>query len=149
MAAKAQAKVLSASQRAALMDEKRDLEATIRDAEAGEKTGNPRAGMIDKKHIEADISRLDQQIQSGTPGRITAGTRDKLAKRAEELRKEILVGMPKYDQMMKPARYPGIVRKNVEWTKRTGKACEEYKQVMRKLEPDDPTASSVEAFRPK
>ena len=146
---KAQAKVLSASQRAALLDEKRDLEATIRDAEDGEKTGNPRAGMIDKKYIEADISRLDKQIQSGTPGKITNATKDKLSSRAEELRKEILIGMPNYDQMMKPARYPGIVRKNVEWTKRTTKACEEYKQVMRRLEPDDPTASSVEAFRPK
>lgn len=141
-------KVLSASQRASLQDEKRELEATIREIEDGTGAGT-RGAQIDRKHIEASISHLQNQIDAGTPGKLSGVQKDKLAKRAEELKAEILVGMPNYDQMHKPGKYPGIVRKNVAWTRRTNRACEEYKQIMRKIEPDDPTASSIERFRPR
>ena len=137
--------ILSVSEMNNLKEEKMGLEQTIKDIE--EVPGSERASSINQERINQNIRVLDKQIHQGKAPTISGYGKDKAATRVKELATQITVGMPTYDQMHNPRKYPGIIRKNVNWSKSNASRIAEYKQLVRTLEPGDPSAPSVENLR--
>ena len=141
----AKKKILSIAERETLVSEKKDLETNLRDAtQYGAGTG---ASAINTGAIKSQINRLDKGLHDGLAPKIGGLKKDALAKRAEELRERFTQGMPTRFEMDHPGRAPGAVGKHMKWDKRTQADREEYRTIMRTLEPDDPTAVDVEKFR--
>jgi len=141
-----QKQILSPGELTSLKEEKQELESTLRAVDDGVGAGTIGA-QIDKSALKRQVSHLDRTIKDGSPVSVKPIIKDRLAARADELREQIMVGMPNSDEMRRPARHPGVVRRNFEWNRRNSKAIAEYKQIMRQLEPGDPSASSIEKFR--
>ena len=139
-----QKKLLSQTEIQNLTEEKKELENTLREAEGyGSGTGRE----INKGAIQGQIRRFDAAIEAGSPGRIQAITKDKMAARAKELEAQFSEGMPTRYEMDHPAKCPGAVKKHMTWLKRNdfnGKV-EEYRQIQRALNPGEEL--SVERLR--
>ena len=129
-----------------LQTERKEVQSHIRELEDGSGAGT-RAAAIDRANLAKAEQRLGKVIADHSPRDVRGGDKDRLAARANELREKISEGMPTYDQMWKTSKHPGIVRQNLEWSRRNTANVKEYKQVMRQLEPGDASASSVERFR--
>ncbi|MDD4987067.1 MAG: hypothetical protein PHQ43_15120 [Dehalococcoidales bacterium] len=138
--------ILSPSERESLLDEKRELETALRDAESGE-YGKGTSASVDTQAIKRQIARIDQALEDGKAPRVYGKTKDELLKEAEALKARIIDGMPTKFEMDHPAMCPGAVRKHMNWDKRTEKDRARYREIMRMLEPDDPTAADIEKFR--
>jgi hypothetical protein len=123
-----------------LQEEKRELETTVREIEDG--AGD---GRIDSTRIKAEILRIDNVIGEGTPNKIYGVQKDKLAKEEKELESRIGEGMPTVDEMRRPTRNPGAVRKHMEWCKRNQANIERYVEIQRQLRPLEP--KSIEVLR--
>jgi len=140
--------ILTPIERKGLEDEKRELEGTVRGLEKeGWGTGTTRS--IDKDKIKKQINYLDKAIHEGTPTRMKGVTKDKIHREARELADKIQKGMPSGDEMRRPDRHPGSVMKHVMWQKKNAADIERWKQLQRRLDPNDPTTSSVENLRRK
>jgi hypothetical protein len=109
--------------------------------------GTSRSDMIDKARLKKEIAYYDGQIAAGTPQAFRGMNKDKMVARAKELADKMQVNMPTREQMDHPARNPGAVRKHMIWTKNNDGNIREYKELQRRLEPDDPTATDVEKLR--
>ena len=138
--------ILSPGEIKDLKTERQEIQSNLREIDEGSGAGT-RAAAINRANLEKASQRLEKTIVDHSPRNIRGGDKDKLAAKAEELREKIKEGMPSYDQMWKPTKHPGIVRQNLDWQRRNAGNISEYKQVMRQLEPGDPSASSVEQFR--
>ena len=138
--------ILSPSELKDLKTERNEIQSNLREIDEGAGAGT-RAAAINRANLEKASQRLEKTIVDHSPRVIRGGDKDRLASKAEELREKISQGMPSYDQMWKPTKHPGIVRQNLDWQRRNAGNINEYKQVMRQLEPGDPSASSVERFR--
>lgn len=73
--------------------------------------------------------------------------KDGMWKRARELEKILQDGMPTKEEMAHPASHPGAVHKHLNWDKRNEGNIREYKEIMRNLSPQDPTAMDLERLR--
>jgi hypothetical protein len=140
--------ILSPGEIKDLQMERKEIETNMRELDEGAGAGT-RAAAINRANLQKAQQRLDKTIVDHSPKVIRGGDKDRLASKAQELREKISQGMPSYDQMWKPTAHPGIVRQNLDWQRRNAGNINEYKQVMRQLEPGDPSASSVERFRRK
>jgi len=123
-----------------LQDEKRELETTVREVESG--AGD---GRINVAALKGEIQSLDNAIHERTAPRTTSTTRDKLHNEEKELEKVIANGMPTQDEMRRPSRNPGAVRKHMEWCKRNQEHIERYVEIQRNLRPHEP--KSIEVLR--
>jgi hypothetical protein len=108
------------------------------------------ASTLDRGALERQIRRKEN-ILDRDEGLIAKGAqKDRLAKRAEELEKEIRENMPSRDEMW--AR-PGTVeseravRKNMKFEAEHGDKVREWKEIQNRLEPEDPLVSNVERLR--
>ena len=137
-------KILSISEREGLIDEKKDLEAQVKQQEFGRGTA---AEQIDAAAIKKQVAHLDKAISDGTAPVVRGATKDRLYARAKELEAIIRKGMPTHFEMDNPGRAAGAVGKHRNWERNTHAAREEFRQIMRTLEPDDPTAVDVERWR--
>lgn len=134
--------LLSPSEKAALAEEKAELNETIDAMSKGHGKN------IDVAAMKRQRDHYDQMIHDGSAGRMTGATKDKLSARAKELEGQFTSGMPTRDEMWaKRGEHPGIVRKQMGWEKRNAGSVQEWKQIQRRLEPDNPTASNIERFR--
>jgi hypothetical protein len=124
---------------------KAEAEATLRHAEEHNLGGQ--GAMIDKGRLKAEINRYDQILHEGAPQKVRGGSKDKLAKEAESLQHEMQKYMPTREEMNHPERNPGAVQKHIQWEERNKKNIHRYKEVMRTLEPHDPTATSIDKLR--
>ena len=131
---------LSPTEVQSLQEEKRELEATVREIESG--AGD---GRIDVSGIRKEISKLDNAIGDRTPDKVYGVQKDKLAKEERELEAAIADGMPTRDEMARPTKNPGAVRKHMEWCKRNKGTIDRYVQIQRQLRPMEP--KSIEVLR--
>jgi hypothetical protein len=132
---------LSPAETQSLQDEKRELEATVREIEQ-EGAGD---GRVDLNKIRTEISRLDNIIGDRTPTRVSGSQKDKLHSEEKSLEASIALGMPTRDEMARPTKNPGAVRKHMEWCKRNQNAIKRYVQIQRELRPNEP--KSIEVLR--
>ena len=121
-----------------MQDEKRELESTLREVESGAGDGRVNVGAI-----KGEIQSLDNAIHERTAPKTTIITRDRLAAEEKELEKAIAEGMPTRDEMRRPSRNPGAVRKHLEWNKRNLDNIERYVEIQRILRPMEPKSIDV------
>lgn len=138
--------ILSFSERESLLDEKRELEVALREAESGE-YGRGTGVSIDTQAIKRQIARIDEVLEKGGVPKLTPQKREELAKEAAMLKERFTQGMPTRDEMDHPARHPGAIKKHLIWDKRTHTDRARYRDIMQMLNPDDPTATDIEKFR--
>jgi len=123
-----------------LQDEKRELEATEREIQDG--VGD---GRIDATRIRNEIRKIDNVIGDRTPERVSGSRETSLRREEEALESKIADGMPTRDEMARPTKNPGAVRKHMEWCKRNQASIERYVQIQRQLRPLEP--KSIEVLR--
>lgn len=136
----------SVAEAAALKDEKRELESTLRETEEYGK-GTQRDGSINTAFIKSQISRIDKALEEGTPGKLTGMQRDALVKEAKDLETRFQEGLPTKYEMDHPAKCPGAVRKHMKWLLRFEKTgmVERYRTIQRLLNPGE--EQSIETLR--
>jgi len=137
-------KILSITEREGLIGDKKELEAELRASEYG--AGTNAAG-INKEAIKKEIVRLDKEIHDGAVPKVSGIKKDALLAEANQLKEEIKVGMPTQFEMDHPAKAPGAIHKHLNWDKRNAEKIRRYKDIMRILEPQDPTAALCESWR--
>ena len=141
--------VMSHSELASVKDERRSAESALKEMEREDYGKGGKGEEIDRGRLRKEAKRyanLEEQHNASAP---TGAAKDRLAKKAEELRDKIRDGMPSKAEMNNLRRHPEAPTKNLAWEKRNAGSLQEYKQVMRRLERDNPYAASVERFRRK
>ena len=136
--------ILSAAERQALQDEKKDAENAVRESE---QYGAGTNRSVDADYLKKKAKQLGDAIERGSPKDIGGGEKDRMAKEAKELREKIREGMPTNDEMRRPEKHPGAVHKHISWEKRNFKDIQRFKQINRQLNPDDPSSGSIETLR--
>ena len=132
--------------------EKQDIKGQVQEAQETLRemkkygSGTP-ADAISTANLEKKINHYGKVLEDGTPRAVRGARKDGMAERAQELKKQIVDGMPTRNEMDHPAKCPGAVHKHMKWDKRNKEAVREYKNIMRTLEPGDPTATDLEKFR--
>lgn len=134
---------LSPSERQSLVDEKSELEASLREVEQG--TGSGTSRIVDANKIRKDIQKIEDAIDTRTPEKVKPKTRDDLYKEEEEIEDALIIGMPSRYEMDFPTKNPGAVRKHMAWCVKNKSLIERFVQIQRILRPMDP--KSVEALR--
>jgi len=137
--------VLSTREIDGLKSEKKELEGTLAQAE-GYGEGTPGA-QLDKSKIQAEIRHYENEIEAGSPGRITDKKKDSLYREERELEERFKEGQPTRYEMDHPGRCPGAVRKHMTWLQRnegTG-AVARYREIQRTLRPGE--ERSIEDLR--
>jgi len=138
--------VLSPSAIEDLKQEKEQLENTIKEIEQ-DKTGEGTRAVVDVDRLKREVRFLEQRIKEGAPPKVAGVAKDNLAEEAKKLAEQIKVGMPTYKEMQNPAKFPGAIQKNMAWERTKQPLVLRWKQIMRTLEPGDPTAANVETLR--
>lgn len=128
--------VLSANEKAGLLDSKRDLENQLKEAE--EFGAGTAASQIDKSTIKKQIDRIDREIELREPPKISGTRKDELAKEARAIEEQVIQGMPTREEMNHPAKHPGAVRKHLGWLKRNNHLIERYRRIQRLINPEEP-----------
>lgn len=124
---------------------KAEAEATLKYAEENQIAG---AGAnIDKAKLKAEIARYDAIIHEGTPTKVSGIKKDALVEEAKKLAETMQKNMPTIEEMNHPAKNPGAVQKHLKWESRNMQNIQRYKEIMRTLEPDDPTNTSIDRLR--
>ena len=140
--------ILSQSELDGLKEEKRELEAALKDAESGEYgKGTRAAGAVDTAAMKRQIARLDKAIHDGQAPKVSGIEKDDLIKEANEIRERLKIGLPTRFEMDHPAKAPGAVGKHLNWQARNAKDIKRYREIMQTIEPDDPTATDIEKLR--
>jgi len=109
--------------------------------------GTKASEMLDKGELRRSIKKYDAMIEKYSPKALRGKSKDKVVARAKELGTFIRDGMPTQSEMMDIGKNPGVPWKNLKWEKEKAQAINEWKQYQRRLEPGDPTASTVERLR--
>lgn len=140
--------------RSMTMGELQDIKGQKAEAEASLKYATENVvggagGAIDKNKLKAEISRYDAILNAGAVPKVSGVKKDDLAKEAKRLAEEMQVNMPTQDEMDHPAKNPGAVQKHLKWGERNIDRIQQYKQIMRLLEPDDPTNTNIDKLRQK
>ena len=130
-----------------IQQQKAEAEATLKYATDNQVGGAGSA--IDKNKLKQEISRYDAIIHEGSPQKVRGVQKDALLKEAEALRVEMQLNMPTQDEMDHPSKNPGAVQKHLKWEGRNLQKIQRYKEIMRTLEPDDPTNTSIDRLRQK
>lgn len=127
-----------------MQDEKQEIRATISELEGGAGVGSSGSG-INVSNLKKQIDNIDRTIEERTPEKIHGVTKDRLYKEESALESKIAEGMPTRDEMQRPTKNPGAVRKHMEWCKRNQSQIERYVQIQRILRPMEP--KSIEVLR--
>lgn len=146
----------------------RDVEGTLSKAEMSEimnqtgrllddYNGNPSAGEaygtpVRGPEIVREIKKRHDILNERAPKTLTAKEKDDFAKRVKELEAIITKEMPTRNEMWKRPGEDGLdsdkaVRKNIHWEETTREQVQEWKNIKRTLEPQDPSASNIEVLR--
>ncbi len=125
--------------------QKSESEATLRYLE--QNPGASRQDSVDKARLQREIQHYDGVLQQGTPKTPRGVNKDAMVKEAQELEVRIKTGIPTRAEMDHPAKHPGAIHKHLNWSKRTDTDVRRYKEIQRRLHPEDPTATDVERFR--
>jgi hypothetical protein len=124
---------------------KQEAEATLKHVETHNVSG---AGeMVDKGKLKAEIAKYDAIIHEGSPKQVRGMSKDRMIAEAKQLEESMQKNMPSRFEMDHPERNPGAVQKHLKWEKRNAVNIPRYKEIMRTLEPDDPTATNIDRLR--
>lgn len=134
---------LSASGKADLLSQKKELETTLKEREAY--GAGTRAEQIDISKIRQEIAYIDKAIEDREPPKVRGTGKDRLVKEAEELKAKILEGMPTRYEMDFPHKSPGSVNKHLSWARRNVQNLERWREVQLTLNPEAP--ESIESYR--
>lgn len=136
---------LTMGERQDIQQQKIEAESTLKYATENNVGGA--GGAIDKKKLQAEINRYDAILHEGTPGKISGLKRDALLKEAQALAVAMQVNMPTQHEMDFPHKNPGAVQKHIKWEGRNLSNIKRYKEIMRQVEPDDPTNTNIDRLR--
>jgi hypothetical protein len=137
---------LTLGERQDIMTQKTEAEATLRYATENQYAPGA-AGTINKEKLKSDINRYDAILSEGAPAKLSGLKRDALIREAKELEEKLKENMPTTEEMNHPAKNPGAVQKHIKWEGRNLQNIKRYKEIMRQLEPDDPTNTSLDKLR--
>lgn len=146
---KKQPYVMSQSELKALKEDAQMNRSMLQEMERERYGAGSRGSLLDKAALEKQIRHTERLVEKGIAPKIKGPEKDRLVARAKELEGRMKEGMPTYDEMNDLRRNPHAPMKNLAWERRNGQIAYEYKQVMRRLEPQDSGAGSVERFRSK
>ena len=139
--------VMSASELKTLREDAQMSRQMLKQSEQeGYGAGN-RASSMDKAALEKQAKGLEKMADKHTAEGVRGLDKDKLAKIAAELKGKLQEGMCSREEMRDLRNHPDAPMKHLEWERRNGGNANEYKQIMRRLESQDPGAGSVERFR--
>lgn len=133
-------------------------------------TYKPLDSVQDIPALRSAMVSYKKNYERGAPVTLTPATRNYLWKKAKRLKDEIVIGMvSKRD--MHPVKHREIVvngkakvaavvdneriksskaiERNNAWMAKNQKKVDEFKRIMRHLEPDNPKIANIERFRPK
>ena len=134
---------LSASEKESLLDQKRELQDTLKETQQyGKGTA---AEQLDQSKIQQQINRIDQTLIDRQPPKLTGAQKDELVKEAEQIERELSDGMPTRYEMDFPSKNPGAVRKHLNWSAKNAQRIERYRYIQRIINPNAPR--SVENLR--
>ncbi len=116
---------------------------------------------LDETHARRQLKKYVEMLNKRqAPDIVKDNDRAKLAARAKFLENKIKEGMPTKDEMMGErhsrsdnpnSKYQiaksEIVDKHLAWQERTARYQEEWKKIIRVLEPNDPNSSNIERLR--
>lgn len=128
-----------------IQQQKAEAEASLKYATENQAGGA--GGAIDKNKLKAEINRYDAILNSGAPKKVSGIQKDAMVKESQRLAEEMQKNMPTKEEMDHPARNPGAVQKHLKWEQRNLKNIQDYKTIMRTLEPDDPTNTNIDRLR--
>lgn len=126
-----------------LLDDKRELESTIKEIQ--DSGGSTRAGAVDIATIQRKIRNIDNAIADRMPEEVGGVRKDSLIREERAIEDALTDGMPTRYEMDHPARCPGAVRKHLAWLNRNNPKITRYVQIQKILRPEEP--KSVEALR--
>ena len=135
--------ILSPAGKAALLDEKHDLEDTLREAETYG-TGTA-AEQLDKDGLRRQIRSIDNTVEALSPGQVRGKTRDSLIREIKNLAEHLKKGLPTKYEMDHPAKCPGAVRKHMGWDARNKDAIKRWRYLQNIINPEAP--ESIEELR--
>lgn len=136
--------------RSMTIGERQDITGLKKDAEANLKFVADNPGVkrgVDTSRLQKEVAHYDKVLQEGTPVTPRGVNKDNMRKEARDLEAQMQKGMPTRDQMDHPANNPGAVHKHLKWSKENDSRVRKYKEIQRRLEPDDPTAMDIEKLR--
>ena len=137
---------LTMGERQDITQQKAEAEATLKYATENQNVAGA-GGAINKDKLKADIDRYDAILHEGTPAKLSGIKRDGLVSEAKALEVELQKNMPTLDEMNHPAKNPGAVQKHIKWEGRNLQNIKRFKEIMRQLEPDDPTNTNIDKLR--
>ena len=138
-------RILTEGEKSDIKGQIQEAHSTLKEMESYGK--GTQADGIDKAQLQGKINHYEKVLQEGTAPKVRGNKKDDLQKRADYLASELKQGMPTRFEMDHPAKAPGAVHKHMNWDKRNKGNMKEYKNIMRTLEPNDPTSTDVEKFR--
>ena len=138
--------------RSLTIGEREDLKGQRQEAEAtlkylAENPGASRGDVVDKSILKREIDKYDAILAENSPNVPRGTNKDRMVARARELEGIMQKNLPSREQMDHPARNPGAIRKHMLWDKANAANIQEYKEIQRRLEPEDPTATDIEKLR--
>jgi len=119
---------------------------------------NRRPKIQDKAEFKADIEKKKKVLVVHAPRKYRGASGNKAYARIKDLKKIIIDAMPKQKDYFQKYPKDGDVREHdfertiqqqiaFQTDPKIKKAVQEYKYVMRRLEPDNPTISNIELLR--
>jgi hypothetical protein len=135
--------ILTPSGKADLLDQRRDLEDTLKEAENfGKGTA---AEQLDKEGLRKQIRHIDNTIDALSPRAATGKTKDSLIREAHQLAEHFKKGLPTKYEMDHPAKCPGAVRKHMGWLERNKEHIKRWRYIQNVINPEAP--QSIEELR--
>ena len=137
--------IMSPSELRTLREERQFTEKMLNDTESEQYGAGSRGSQLDKGALKRQANQFAKQEHMYAPKALRGANKDKVAKEAKALERQFMEGMPTREEMTTSA----TAHKLLNWEKRNGSRVREWKQLQRRLEPGDPTASNVERLRRK
>jgi hypothetical protein len=141
--AKGHKELLTPAELADLNGQKRELEDSLKERKSY--GAGTQAEQLDTGKIQQQINRIDKAIADREPRKITGLEKDAMVREAIELEEKLKEGLPTRDEMDKPSKNPGAVRKHMRWLDRNQANIERWRYIQRIINPYDP--KSVENLR--
>lgn len=140
---KGHGEILSVAETESLLGERQELKEVLKERRtAGIGTS---ADQLNEAAIQRQIKHIDQAIADRQAPKVSGVEKDAMTKELERLRETLQVGLPTRDEMDKPSKNPGAVRKHMNWNAKNGKNVERWRYLQRVLNPDSP--QSIEQLR--
>lgn len=130
----------------------------------GERSRMNRGSLFDKAEARKNVKLYTEQLDRKNIENLTPEARDMMWRRAKQLKDEFTVGMLTRDELhpVKAFMIDGVMKTVIDeeklralnsvkreqvWAKNNEEKIREYKNIMRHLCPDDPSATDIEKFR--